>query len=81
MMLSERTMQLPRAMLGPLRPCPFCGGAATVEASPWMDESVRVGCGNPGCAMQPKTEYLLLRFAGELAAAWNGRAGPAENAA
>ena len=83
-MLTERTMQLPRAMLGPLRPCPFCGGAATVEPSPWLDESVRVGCGNDGCGVQPKTEYLLLRFARELSAAWNGRAAtcpPSEDAA
>lgn len=80
-MLSERTMQLPRAILGPLRPCPFCGGAAAVEPSPWLDESVRIACGNPACGVQPRTEYLLLRFARELSAAWNGRAGTTESAA
>lgn len=74
MILSERMMQLPRAMVGPLRPCPFCGGAATVEPSPWLDESVRVACGNHACRVQPRTEYLLLRYAAELSAAWNGRA-------
>ncbi|HEX2209489.1 MAG TPA: Lar family restriction alleviation protein [Longimicrobium sp.] len=67
-------MHLPRAVVGPLRPCPFCGGAATVEPSPWMEESVRVACGNDACRVQPRTEYLLLRYAAELSAAWNGRA-------
>lgn len=75
-MMRSSTVPLPRAIVGPLRPCPFCGGAATVQPSPWLDESVRIGCDNEGCGVQPKTEYLLLRFAGELTAAWNGRAAP-----
>jgi hypothetical protein len=74
MMVDESTLPLPRAAVGPLRPCPFCGDAATVEASPWLAESVRICCGNDACGVQPKTEYLLVRYADELSAAWNGRA-------
>ena len=83
MMVDSSAIPLPRTVVGPLRPCPFCGGPATVEASPWMDESVRVACGNDACRVQPHTEYLLRRYADELSAAWNGRAagGHAENAA
>lgn len=76
MMVDESTIPLPRAVVGPLRPCPFCGNAATVETSPWLAESVRIACGNDACGVQPKTEYLLVRYAGELSAAWNGRAAP-----
>ncbi|HEX8693541.1 MAG TPA: nuclear transport factor 2 family protein [Longimicrobium sp.] len=63
-----------RTDVGPLRPCPFCGGAAALEPDPWLDESVRVACGNGACPVKPKTEYLLACYAGELRAAWNGRA-------
>lgn len=80
MMVDERTVPLPRALVGPLRPCPFCGGAATVEPSPWLHESVRVACGNDACQVQPRTEYLLVRYADELSAAWNGRAAAGEAA-
>jgi hypothetical protein len=65
-----------RHAVGPLLPCPFCGGAATVEADPWRGESIRVACADAACPVAPKTEYLLTRFAGELRAAWNGRANP-----
>lgn len=65
-----------RAAVGPLRPCPFCGGAAVVEADPRLAESVRVACGSGACRVQPRTEYLLACYAGELAAAWNGRVPP-----
>ena len=69
------TIVLPRALVGPLRPCPFCGGEAALEADPWLGESVRIACGNGGCRVGPRTEYLLPAFADELRAAWNGRAG------
>ena len=74
MMMSTSIVPLPRAIVGPLRPCPFCGEAATVEPSPWLAESVRIACGNDACRVQPRTEYLLVRYADELSAAWNGRA-------
>ncbi|HEX2204941.1 MAG TPA: Lar family restriction alleviation protein [Longimicrobium sp.] len=70
----------PRAEVGPLRPCPFCGGAATLEPDPWLDGSVRIACGNGACRVGPRTEYLLTAFADELRAAWNGRALPAAEA-
>lgn len=69
--------ELPRRVepvsAGALLPCPFCGGAAAVERDPLLEESVRVACGNEGCAIRPRTEYLLACFADELRAAWNGR--------
>jgi hypothetical protein len=79
MMVIEGVLPLARAAaLGPLRPCPFCGGAAVVEPSPWLRESVRIACGNEACRVTPRTEYLLLGFADELCTAWNGRAAPAD---
>jgi len=75
MMVNESALSLPRAVVGPLRPCPFCGDAATVQASPWLAESVRIACGNDACRVQPRTEYLLVRYADELSAAWNARPG------
>lgn len=56
-----------------LRPCPFCGGAATLEADPWLDECVRIACGDDACRVRPRTEYLLVRYADELREAWNVR--------
>lgn len=56
-----------------LRPCPFCGSGATLEASPWLSESIRIVCANPACRVRPGTEYLLGRYADELCAAWNAR--------
>ena len=73
-MTSTSTADLPRALVGPLRPCPFCGAAAALEASPWLRESVRITCGNDACGVRPRTEYLLACYADELSAAWNGRA-------
>lgn len=67
----------PQVAIGPLLPCPFCGGEATVEADPWYGESARIACENPSCGVAPKTEYLLLRFADELRGAWNHRPGRA----
>ena len=72
--MTESTLILPRALVGPLRPCPFCGGEATLEPDPWLAESVRIACGNAACRVGPRTEYLLVRFADELREAWNGRA-------
>ena len=72
-MIDSKVLPL-RHAVGPLLPCPFCGGAATVEADPWRGESIRVACAGAACPVAPKTEYLLTRFAGELRAAWNGRA-------
>ena len=69
----ERTVHLPQIDVERLRPCPFCGGAATLEADPWLGESVRIACGNEACRVAPKTEYLLVRYADELREAWNGR--------
>ena len=63
----------PAADVGPLRPCPFCGGAAALERDPLLDESLRVACGNGACRVGPKTEYLLACFVDELRAAWNAR--------
>ena len=74
------TLRPPRIDVGPLRPCPFCGGEATVEPDPWLDESVRIACGNEACRVTPKTEYLLVCYADELCAAWNGRAAPGREA-
>ena len=68
----------PRVELGPLRPCPFCGGEATVEADPWTGECVRIACGDGACRVAPRTEYLLVGFADELREAWNGRSGEAD---
>lgn len=69
-----RTAAAPRIPSALLRPCPFCGGAAALEADPWAGESVRVACGNEDCRVAPRTEYLLPAYADELCAAWNGRA-------
>jgi hypothetical protein len=56
-----------------LRPCPFCGGEAAVEPDPWLDECVRITCGNDACRVKPRTEYLLACYADELREAWNAR--------
>lgn len=77
--MSEGTTVPPRTMREPLRPCPFCGGAATVEPDPWLHEGVRIACMNERCGVRPRTESLLACYADELCAAWNVRAGvPAE---
>jgi hypothetical protein len=68
-----------RVGAGLLRPCPFCGGAAMIEASPWLEESVRIACGSDACRVRPRTEYLLECYADELCAAWNGRVLPAQD--
>jgi hypothetical protein len=75
-MASERTIHPPRAPVGPLRPCPFCGAAAALEADPWLDESLRITCGNDACLVRPRTESLLACYADELCAAWNARPAP-----
>ena len=72
-MIPESTASLPQATLGPLRPCPFCGGAATLEPDPWTGESFQIACANGACRVSPSTEYLLLHFGDELREAWNGR--------
>lgn len=77
-MATESTLRIPRPVVGLLRPCPFCGGKAVVEADPWLDESVRIACGNEACRVRPRTESLLARYADELCAAWNARPGSAE---
>jgi len=79
MIATASMMRLQGTGVGSLRPCPFCGGQAAVETSPWLGESVRIACANEACRVQPKTEYLLLSYAEELCAAWNGRA-PADPA-
>lgn len=73
----ESTVHLARVAVDPLLPCPFCGGIAAVEADPWRGESVRITCGSAACPVAPRTEYLLVRFADELSAAWNARSAPA----
>lgn len=70
----ESTAPAPRVFVDPLRPCPFCGGEAALEPAPWLEETVRIGCGNEACPVRPRTEYLLACYADELCAAWNGRA-------
>jgi hypothetical protein len=81
MMMSTTAVEVSRATMGPLRPCPFCGGPAALERSPWLSESVRITCGNDGCGVRPRTEYLLACYADELCAAWNARpAAPARTA-
>lgn len=74
MRVTESTMDLSRAAAELLRPCPFCGAEAAVEADPWLDESIRITCGNDACRVRPRTESLLACYADELCAAWNGRA-------
>jgi hypothetical protein len=72
----ESAIHLARVAAGPLLPCPFCGGEAGLEADPWRGESVRITCASAACPVAPKTEYLLVRFADELGAAWNARPEP-----
>lgn len=74
--MTESTTIVPRAAVGPLHPCPFCGAGAKMERDPWLGESVRIACGNDACRVMPKTEYLLASFADELRAAWNARPAP-----
>lgn len=74
MRMEKQAAHEPGPTVGPLEPCPFCGGAAVLEPDSWRGESVRIACGNPGCHVVPRTEYLLACFADELRAAWNGRA-------
>ncbi|HST57959.1 MAG TPA: Lar family restriction alleviation protein [Longimicrobium sp.] len=76
MKVIERTIQLPRAGVAPLRPCPFCGAEAALEPDPWLDESLRIVCGNEACGVRPRTETLLACYADELCAAWNARPAP-----
>ena len=68
----------PHVEIGPLHPCPFCGGEPTLEPDPWLGECVRIACGNGACRVAPRTEYLLVRYADELRDAWNGRDDEAE---
>lgn len=81
MMTSTTALEVSRTTLGPLRPCPFCGGTAVLERSPWLTESVRITCGNESCGVRPRTEYLLACYADELCAAWNARPAAAARAA
>lgn len=76
MRVSERTTWTPRAAVAPLRPCPFCGAEAALEPDPWLDESLRIVCGNEACRVRPRTETLLDCYADELCAAWNARPAP-----
>lgn len=78
-MMSTSAVPLPGTAIAPLRPCPFCGAQAAVERSPWLQESVRIACGNEACGVRPRTEYLLACYADELCTAWNAR--PAGSAA
>lgn len=71
--MKEATLQPPRTPVGLLHPCPFCGGEAIVESDPWLDEGVRIACGNDACRVRPRTESLLACYADELCAAWNAR--------
>jgi len=75
--VSQRTTQPRDAGMGLLRPCPFCGAEAVLEPDPWLDESLRIVCGNDACLVRPRTEALLVCYADELCAAWNARPEPA----
>lgn len=79
--MSETTAPPPPALNAVLRPCPFCGAPAMLEPDPWMGESVRIACSSESCCIMPRTEYLLVRFADELCAAWNGRPAPRRESA
>lgn len=74
MIVTQSMTSPPRVEPGLLRPCPFCGGEAALEPDPWLPDSFRITCGNDGCRVTPRTEYLLARYADELVEAWNGRA-------
>lgn len=63
-----------RDLAGELLCCPFCGRAPAWEHHPDIHEIVRLACGDGACAIQPRTEYLLVEYAGTLRDAWNGRA-------
>lgn len=59
-----------------LKPCPFCGAQAQIEAMETDDEVVRVWlvrCGNWRCPVKPVLWKPYLRP--EAIAAWNRRAG------
>ena len=61
--------------LAALRPCPFCGGRAELERSPWLEDCFRIACGSAACGVRPGTEYLMSCFAAELVEVWNRRPG------
>lgn len=72
--MMARTVDAARAAAGLLRPCPFCGGEAALEADALLEDGFRIACGNAACGVRPRTEPLLACYADELCAAWNGRA-------
>lgn len=77
MTLTDGTLHPPRATTpGLLRPCPFCGAQAVLEADPWLQDGLRIACVNDACGVRPRTESLLACYADELCAAWNARPAP-----
>jgi hypothetical protein len=54
-------------------PCPFCGRDPVWEHHPDVYEIARLSCGNEACAIQPRTQYLLIEYADGLRDAWNRR--------
>ena len=51
-----------------LKPCPFCGGKATMEKHEYG--VIELGCDNVGCIVLPSAKHLSEEAA---AKAWNRR--------
>ena len=58
-----------------LKPCPFCGGEASMIIEFPDGTAISVGCYSGNCAMEP---YTWNPSEAEAIAAWNRRALPAE---
>jgi Lar family restriction alleviation protein len=60
-----------------LKPCPFCGGEATVRDDPHHRTAVYIGCETVGCF----GHYQWDETQAEAITAWNTRAQPSHYAA